>query len=105
MAAYKDDQRGTWFAKFCYKDWQGEKKWITKRGFATKREAVQYERDFLMRKSGDTDMTFALTGFFWHTTRYSDFRLVRYPIPILPLFQTTISTRFSSVCCNHCRTP
>ena len=58
MAAYKDDQRGTWFAKFCYKDWQGEKKWITKRGFATKREALQYERDFLMRKSGDTDMTF-----------------------------------------------
>ena len=42
MSAYKDDQRGTWFAKFCYKDWQGEKKWITKRGFATKREAVQY---------------------------------------------------------------
>ena len=29
MSAYKDDQRGTWFAKFCYKDWQGEKKWIT----------------------------------------------------------------------------
>ena len=44
--------------KFCYKDWQGEKKWHTKRGFATKREAVQYERDFLIRKSGDTDMIF-----------------------------------------------
>ena len=58
MSAYKDEQRGTRFAKFCYKDWQGEKKWITKRGFATKREALQYERDFLMRKSGDTDMTF-----------------------------------------------
>jgi len=58
MSAYKDNARNTWFAKFCYKDWQGEKKWVTKRGFATKREALQYERDFLMRKSGELDMTF-----------------------------------------------
>ena len=58
MSAYKDNERGTWFSKFCHKDWQGKKKWVTKRGFATKREAVQYERDFLMRKSGDMDMTF-----------------------------------------------
>lgn len=58
MSAYKDSERNTWYAKFCYKDWQGEKKWVTKRGFTTKREAIQFERDFLMRKSGDLDMSF-----------------------------------------------
>ena len=78
MAAYKDDQRGTWFAKFCYKDWQGEKKWITKRGFATKREALQYERDFLMRKSGDTDMTFANS--LWYTGRIAALALKKAPL-------------------------
>ena len=31
----------------------------TKRGFATKREATQYERDFLMKQDGNLDMTFA----------------------------------------------
>ena len=39
--------------------WKGEKKWVTKRGFATKREATQYERDFLMKQDGNVDMTFA----------------------------------------------
>lgn len=58
MPAYKD-QNNTWIAKFTYKNWQGEKKWVTKRGFATKREALQYERDFMARQSGSLDMTFA----------------------------------------------
>lgn len=58
MAAYKDQKRNTWFAKFQYKNWSGEQKWVTKRGFATKREALQYERDFMARQSGSLDMTF-----------------------------------------------
>ena len=58
MSAYKDQSKNTWFAKFAYKNWQGEKKWVTKRGFATKREALQYERDFLAKQSGSLDMTF-----------------------------------------------
>lgn len=59
MSAFKDNQRNTWYAKFSYHDWKGEKKWVTKRGFATKREAVQFERDFLAKQSGNLDMTFA----------------------------------------------
>lgn len=59
MSAYKEANRNTWYAKFCYRNWQGDKKWITKRGFATKREAVQFERDFLARKSGTLDMDFS----------------------------------------------
>jgi integrase len=59
MPAYKDKQRNTWTAKFKHKNWCGETKWVTKRGFPTKREALQYERDFLFRLSGSLDMLFA----------------------------------------------
>ncbi len=58
MSAYKEKSRNTWYAKFSYRNWQGEKRWITKRGFSTKREALQYERDFLMRQNGSPDMAF-----------------------------------------------
>lgn len=58
MPAYKDMKKNTWYAKFYYKTWNGESKRHTKRGFATKREALQWERDFLAQKSGSTDMTF-----------------------------------------------
>lgn len=58
MPAYKDKERNTWYLKFYYKDWTGENKRCTKRGFATKKEALQWERDFLAEKSGAVDMTF-----------------------------------------------
>ncbi len=56
MPAYK--YKETWFIKFGYKNWAGEKKWITKRGFKTKREALQWEREFHLQKSGSMEMTF-----------------------------------------------
>lgn len=59
MPAYKEKDRNTWAVKFKHRNWSGKIKWVTKRGFATKREALQYERDFLARKSGDLDMSFA----------------------------------------------
>lgn len=59
MPAYKNDyQAGTWCAKFRYKNWKGEVKYITKRGFRTKKEACEWERSFLQREAGDLDMTF-----------------------------------------------
>lgn len=59
MPAYKDSSKNTWTVKFKYKNWCGEEKWITKRGFSTKRDALQHERDFLARLSGNLDMSFA----------------------------------------------
>lgn len=44
--------------KFRHKTWAGETKWITKRGFLTRREALQWEQDFKLRKSGSIDMLF-----------------------------------------------
>jgi integrase len=44
MPAYKDTKRGTWFAKFQVTDAAtGARKAVVKRGFSTKREALDYE--------------------------------------------------------------
>lgn len=56
MPVYKDEQRGTWYFKCNYRDWQGETRTKLKRGFATKREAQQGEREFLDKQSGNMNM-------------------------------------------------
>lgn len=58
MPAYKDKERGTWYAMFYYTDWQGIKHKKKKRGFATQREAKEFERDFLANEQKDCDITF-----------------------------------------------
>ena len=42
-----------------YKDWQGLSQIHTKRGFSTKREALEYEREFLLKKSKDVKYGFS----------------------------------------------
>ena len=59
MPVYKDEKRNTWFCKCNYKDWLGESKSKMKRGFATKKEAQQWERDFIQKQSASMDMKFA----------------------------------------------
>lgn len=59
MTAYKDKQRGTWFASFHYKDWTGKDIHKYKRGFATKSEALRYEKMFLDTLSVSSDIGFA----------------------------------------------
>lgn len=58
MAAYKDEQRGTWYVSFHYYDWTGKNCRKVKRGFKTKREATEWERHFRMKEAADLDMTF-----------------------------------------------
>lgn len=58
MPAYKDAKTGKWFAKFYYTDWQGNNKQKWKRGFATKKEALIFEREFLEKQSANPNMTF-----------------------------------------------
>lgn len=58
MPAYKDDVHNTWYAKFSYKNWKGETRFTTKRGFETKRDALRYEREFKLHQAGDIDMSF-----------------------------------------------
>ena len=58
MAVSKDDERGTWTSRVRYKDWKGETHIHKKRGFKTKKEAQEYEREFLFTKSKDLNMSF-----------------------------------------------
>ena len=57
MAAFKD-KNGTWYTSFRYTDWKGERIQKLKRGFQTKREALEWEREFLQEKTSDLTMTF-----------------------------------------------
>ena len=58
MAAFKNEKNGTWYVQFRYTDWKGERQQKFKRGFATKREAQEWEREFLMQKQADVTMSF-----------------------------------------------
>ena len=59
MPVYKKEQAGTWFCKFCYTDWNGVRKQKKKEGFKTKKEALDYERDFLSRAATDCEISFS----------------------------------------------
>ncbi len=59
MSVIRDPDRKTWRVYIRYKDWQGKPQIHTKRGFATKREAREYERAFLQKQSRDINMSFA----------------------------------------------
>lgn len=56
MSAYKDKEKGTWYASFRYVDWTGEKKQKLKRGFKTKKEALNFESEFIRMTAADLQM-------------------------------------------------
>lgn len=62
MAVFKDNWNGyegkKWRVQIRYVDWQGKKREHNKRGLATKKEALEYEREFLAKKSRDINMAF-----------------------------------------------
>jgi integrase len=58
MPAYKIEETGTWLALFYYQNYKGERVRKAKRGFATKRDALEWERQFLQKSAADLSMTF-----------------------------------------------
>ena len=62
MAVYKDKWNGykgdTWRVATYYKDWKGVRRKHEKRGFATKKEALAYEREFVAKTSKNINMGF-----------------------------------------------
>ena len=58
MGAFKDKKSGSWYVQFRYTDWQGKRQQKLKRGFATKHEALEWEREFLLQKQTDVTMSF-----------------------------------------------
>lgn len=57
MSVSKDEKTGKWTVQCYYENWKGEKKHKKKRGFTTKKEALEWERDFLRSTSADLEMT------------------------------------------------
>jgi len=59
MGVYRDESgNGTWYCKFSYTNWQGKKINKKKRGFPTKKKALEWEQNFLNEQAGSLDMTF-----------------------------------------------
>lgn len=58
MPAYKN-ANGTWYVSFYYRDMSGKNVKKKKTGFATKKEALQWERHFIDTKSGKLNISFA----------------------------------------------
>ena len=56
MSAYKDTKQGTWYVSFRYIDWTGKKIQKLKRGFKTKKEALNYEKEFIRKTAADMKM-------------------------------------------------
>lgn len=59
MPAYRSENSSKWYCSFYYRDWTGKNVKKLKRGFKTKREALDWERHFLMQQAADLNMTFS----------------------------------------------
>lgn len=58
MGVYKDDKTASWFCKFYFKDWQGDRHRTTKRGFKTKRDALRWQADFIAKENRSMHISF-----------------------------------------------
>lgn len=58
MPAYKDKKTGKWYASFYCTNWKGVREKKMKRGFETKKAALEWEREFLRESTADLDMRF-----------------------------------------------
>lgn len=59
MSVTKDGNTGRWMSQIRVTDWTGNVIHKKKRGFATRREALEWEHEFTMQASGSIGMTFA----------------------------------------------
>ena len=58
MPVFKDEKTNKWYAMVRFTDWQGQRKQKCKRGFATRRDALEWEKVFQMQTTSDLDMSF-----------------------------------------------
>lgn len=58
MSVTKDGNTGRWMSQIRVTDWTGKVIHKKKRGFSTKKEALQWERDFISQSTGSIGMTF-----------------------------------------------
>ncbi len=58
MAVIKNNKTGMWEVRTYYKDLTGARKQKTKRGFAKKSEALEWERNFKLKENQSISMSF-----------------------------------------------
>ena len=58
MAVIKNHKTGMWEVRTYYKDLTGARKQKTKRGFAKKSEALEWERNFKLKEDQSISMSF-----------------------------------------------
>jgi len=58
LPIYKDKKNGSWYAMVRYENWKGEQKQKCKRGFVTRKEALEWEHTFMQQSHADVDMPF-----------------------------------------------
>lgn len=59
MPVYKEKSGNKWYVQLRYVDWTGKRCQKMKRGFATKKEAEQWEHQFRIKELADPDMQFS----------------------------------------------
>ena len=57
MSVYYDKEQKSWYCKFRYRDWCGNSRSTTKRGFERKKDALEYERDFRAQSQSKPTIT------------------------------------------------
>ena len=58
MSVYKDGKTGKWRVIYRFTDYTGERKQTQKRGFETRREAVAWEHEQILKTQSSLSMTF-----------------------------------------------
>lgn len=95
MPAYKDRVTGTWTARFYYETHDGYRKQKNKRGFALKKDAEKFERDFLTKIKGNPEITFEAAAIDYledmkHRVRLSTFSIKK------SIFDNYLTPHFSN---------
>lgn len=85
MPAYFDEKTKTWYCKFYYENWQGQKRQKMKRGFKLQREAKDWERKFLEQFARNPDISFQSLY-----ERYKEFITLR-------IRESTAQSRFNMI--------
>lgn len=57
MSVYYDKEQKSWYCKFRYRDWCGNSRSTTKRGFERKKDALEYERNFRAQSQSKPTIT------------------------------------------------
>jgi len=108
LKATKDKKSGKWKIQYYYKDWKGNQKNSTKRGFRTKKEAEEWVRILLSQKQADFTINFGdFIGVYYEDIetriREHTMRTKKYIIDlkVLPYFK---NMRISDIKASHIRT-